>query len=604
MVDGVIIEDQEDICSNFNDFFTNIAEKIADDINPSDRPPDSYLHNSPTEFSLGPVDPTYLIELVSEMKPKRSTDLYGFSNSFLKKTIAFIALPLSHILSLSITQGVIPQQLKVAKLIPIFKLKNKKSDEDLFLGNYRPISLLPILSKVLEKIVARNLMFYLTNNNLIYKHQYGFQANKSTFHPMIHFLNKISESVNKNEITVGVFCDLQKAFDTCSHSILLKKLEKIGIKNRELDWFKSYLTNRKQFVSINGKISEQLGINRGVPQGSILGPILFLIYINDLASCTSLFTLLFADDTNFLISGKNIDEIVPILNRELHKICYWFRANELSLHPEKTKFMIFTNNEKGIKWEELNICLNYNNLSENNPDLIKKLGFINSESKTPAIKFLGVFLDPKLNFRFHIESIRKKISKSLFVIKSARNFLNENALKTLYYSMIHCHLQYCVQIWSCVSPAFLNPIILQQKKAIRLINNASYNAHTAPLFKLSKILPLDKIAQFSKLQVMFEFSKNMLPSSFSEMWCRNLDRPGFINLRNGNDFYVPFARLKSIENFPNICFPRLWNDIINVNPDFVDLEKSKKTFKTNLKEYLLENICITCTHTNCYVCGR
>ena len=602
MVDDVLIEDQEEICSSFNDYFTNVAEKIAEKINPSDRPPDSYIINSNSNFSMGHVDPFYLIELVSEMKSKKSTDIHGLSNSFVKRTIQHIALPLSHIFSLSLTQGIIPDQLKEAKVIPIFKLKNKKADEDLYLSNYRPISLLPILSKLLEKVVAKNLMSYLINNDLIYKHQYGFQPHKSTFHPMIHILKKVTDSVNNNEVTIGVFCDLQKAFDLCSHSILLRKLEKFGIKNQELEWFRSYLTNRKQFVSLNGKQSHKQTITKGVPQGSILGPILFLIYINDLASCTTLFTLLFADDTSFLISGKNLNEIIPILNVELHKVCDWFRANQLSLHPEKTKFMIFTNNEKSIKWEELNINLNYNNQGENNPDLIKKLGFINSESEVPAIKFLGVFLDPKLNFRYHIDSIRKKISKSLFVIKSAKNILNQNSLKTLYYAMVHCHLQYCVEIWSCCNPSLLNPLILQQKKAIRIINNAKYNAHTAPLFKYSRILPLVKIAEMSKLQIMFDFCINKLPSSFTNMWIRNYERPGLLFLRNNADFYVPFSRLKSIENFPNSAYPRLWNTLETTSPQLLNIDQSRNMFRKNLKEYLLDSLYITCTRPNCSFC--
>ncbi len=196
-------------------------------------------------------------------------------------------------------------------------------------------------SKILEILVAEDLTIYLEANNILYKHQYGYQRNKSTFHPMIHLVNKIAEATNRGEITIGVFCDLQKAFDTCSHKILGKKLEKIGVKGIALKWFMSYLSERQQFVNINGQISSSKTVTKGVPQGSILGPILFLIYINDLAYCTSLFSILFADDTSFLISGKNCQDMIRILNLELWKVCDWFRANELSLHSEKKNFMIF-----------------------------------------------------------------------------------------------------------------------------------------------------------------------------------------------------------------------------------------------------------------------
>ena len=187
-------------------------------------------------------------------------------------------------------------------------------------------------------------------------------------------------------------------------------------------------------------------------------------------------------------------------------------------------------------------------------------------------------------------------------MKAAKNILNEPALKTLYYSMIHCHLQYCVQIWSCCNPPLLNPLILQQKKAIRLINNADYNAHTAPLFKLSKILPLDKIAEMSKLQIIFDFSINRLPPSFTEMWSRNYDRPGSQNLRNNGDFYVPIARLKCIEKFPKPNYPLLWNQLNSSNPELLNLDQSKTLFNHNLKEYFLESLELTCTRMNCPEC--
>ena len=407
-IDDNIIEDQAVIADEFNKYFTDIAEKIAEEINPTDRPPDDFLREQNSEFRMVPAGPQKIIEIVNKLESKTSKDQYNLSNVLIKKIISSICEPLSHIISKSIETGLVPNKLKIAKVVPIFKLKKSVPEDHLLIENYRPISLLPIFSKILEKVVAEQLTDYLEANNILYKHQYGYLRNNSTFHPMIHFLNKISEASNKGELTIGVFCDLQRAFDTCSHSIMAKKLEKAGIKGTELLWFKNYLANRQQFVSVNGKDSECRAIKKGVPQGSILGPYLFLVYINDLTSCTSLFAILFADDTSFLISGKNLNEIIKTLNIELQKVCEWFRANELSLHAGKTKFMIFTNNEEGINWESLNIQLNYNNIGSNDPELIKNLGYINSNSDVPAIKFLGVYFDPKLNFKYHIEQIRKK----------------------------------------------------------------------------------------------------------------------------------------------------------------------------------------------------
>ena len=418
---------------------------------------------------------------------------------------------------------------------------------------------------------------------------------------MIHLLNKVSESANQGEFTIGVFCDLQKAFDTCSHKILLKKLERIGIRQNELSWFESYLNDRKQFVSIDGQNSESQIIGKGVPQGSILGPILFLIYINDLKDATTLFSLLFADDTSFLISGKNLNAVVDELNIELHKVCTWFRANELSLHPKKTKFMIFTQNENKFDFENININLNYNDPGPADPLLINKLDFINSKSEVPAIKFLGVFIDPKLNFQYHMNKICKRLSSSLYIIKRAKNLLSEKALITLYYSMIHCHLTYCVQIWSCGSQSSFNKLYLMQKRAIRLVTKSQYNAHTEPLFKSTNILPLSQLALQTKLQFVFEFKNGKLPGSFSGTLVYNYERQNNFELRNASDFYVPTVRLKSVENSPVFAFPKLWNDFNS--PEIKSLTSTIQ-FKKSIKEILLSNLSnsVNCSRLLCPCC--
>ena len=358
--------------------------------------------------------------------------------------------------------------------------------------------------------------------------------------------------------------------------------------------------NRKQFVNVNDHNSVHRNIDKGVPQGSILGPLLFLIYINDIATCTTLFTLLFADDTSFLISGNSINEIVPVLNRELHKICYWFRANELSLHPLKTKVMIFTRNENNIEFEDLNIVLNYNNYDENNPDLITKLGFINSSSEIPAIKFLGVYLDPKLDFKYHISTIHKKISNSLYAIQIAKNHLNKDALKILYDSLIHCHINYCLPIWSCTSHTNLDKLFKLQKKAIRLITKSRFDAHTIPIFKKEEILPIYKQAEFSKIIFMHDYIKDLTPISFKDTWIRNAQRNSR-SLRNDNDLYVPYIRCKTRDIFPLKDFPSLWNEK-GKNPQLTDC-RTKKQFSSKLKNLLLEELEFNCSRDNCTECN-
>ena len=226
-----------------------------------------------------------------------------------------ISFPLAHIFNISLREGVFPEKLKLCRVIPIFKTGNP-----LECDNYRPISLLSSISKVLEKIVAQKLIAHLLDNDLLYVHQYGFLPNRSTEHNLLQIINYISNALNDGDFCIGVFLDLKKAFDVCSHEILLKKLQKMGIRGNAYKWFENYLAGRSQFVDINGSKSDPLDINISVIQGSILGPILFLCYINDFYAATTLFSVLFADDTTGLGKGKNLRELTLYVNGELQKI--------------------------------------------------------------------------------------------------------------------------------------------------------------------------------------------------------------------------------------------------------------------------------------------
>ena len=603
---GEVIKDKWKMANKLNNFFVSIADDIVSNINPplpQNIDPTTHMTHVDSHMTFKNVDPESLKTIVSEMDNKKSSDLFDMSNFLIKKIINVILNPLCHIFNLSLSTGVIPVQLKEAKIVPIYKLDNGNDAGKKIPANYRPISLLPIISKILEKIVGQQLSDYLELNHIIYKHQYGFQQNKSTVHPMIHLLNEIGRAKKDGKVSVGIFMDISRAFDSLSIPILIKKLEKIGIKNTELDWFKNYLSGRKQCIFLNDIKSSFLETNRGVPQGGVISPILFLIYINDLPNITEMLTLLFADDSNFIYSGNSLDEILPLINADLKKICDWFRLNELSIHPDKSKFMIFNKNESSIDWDNISINLNFNNDGSNDENLIKKLGYINSESTIPAVKFLGVFIDSKLNFEYHIKYIRKKIAFSLFAINRAKKYLNEKALKTLYISLIHSNLTYCLIIWSSCKLSTLNPLIKLQKKAIRIISNANYNAHTEKLFKKHEILPLNELAIYSKILFMYDFINNRLPSSFENMWIRNAElnqNRRSQRFNNGNKFHVPMCA-KSIEKLPIFYFQKLWNE--RCENDLLNSEIRKNMFKKTLKTLLFIDVQTVCTKPNCVECS-
>ena len=237
----------------------------------------------------------------------------------------------------SFLEGIFPKELKLARVIPIFKSGDKS-----LITNYRPISVLSFFSKIFEKIMYNNLYAFVEDFDIIYAHQYGFRKGHSTQQAIITLVDKITRSVNNGDVVIGMFLDLKKAFDTVDHKILLKKLEAYGIRGHILDWFASYLTGRSQYVSFDGIHSKKRNVLCGVPQGSILGPLLFIIYVNDIFNVSHLLSfVLYADDTSVLIKGKHVEELISTLIKSLILLTRWLNANKLSLNVEKTYYMMF-----------------------------------------------------------------------------------------------------------------------------------------------------------------------------------------------------------------------------------------------------------------------
>ena len=247
----------------------------------------------------------------------------GLNPSIIKNIKEYVNLPLAQIFNLSFSTWVFPTELKLANVAPVFKANNEMT-----FTNYRPVSVHPVFSKLVERLMYNRLVTYINENRLLYKYQFGFQEGNATYLALILFVEKITEALDKGESVIGVFLDLSKALDTVDHGILLAKLHKYGMHDTALKWFEDYLTNRMQYVTYNFIKSEQKMIDCGEPQGSILGPLLFLLYINDLSTVSeSCFSILFADDTNMFIAGKDIQDICHKLNEDLTKIQEWLCCN-------------------------------------------------------------------------------------------------------------------------------------------------------------------------------------------------------------------------------------------------------------------------------------
>ena len=336
--DNVTYSDNISIADGFNKCFAQTGPKLAKEIQTTDKHFSSFLGPpQPNSIFISPTNPLEIEKVVSKFKDKHSKGIDGISQKILKKVIDIISVPLSHIFNQSLSTGHIPDSFKISKIIPLFKSGDPSSFD-----NYRPISILPCISKILDKLVYIRLIKFLDRYKIISLCQFGFRKNHSTTLATTVIIDKIIKNLDNGLSSVGIYLDLSRAFDTVDHDILLRKLKHYGIRGIPLLWFHNYLKNRYQTVVFKDNTSKSYPVHCGVPQGSILGPILFILYINDLENASRIFNLImFADDANAFTFHRNINMLNVLVNSELHKLNIWFRANRLSLNLDKTHYMVF-----------------------------------------------------------------------------------------------------------------------------------------------------------------------------------------------------------------------------------------------------------------------
>ena len=308
---GALTSDPVVIANLFNKFFVNVSHDITQKIPRTRKSPLDFIHNRICDsFFIAPSAPSEISDIINMLKPGKSLGPNSIPVKLLKHLCPLISSPFSQIIDESFQSGIFPDKMKLAKVIPLFK-----KGCSVTASNYRPISLLSVFSKITEKVMYKRLHDFLGKHSILYSFQFGFRESHSINHALVSMTETIKNSLDNRKFGCGIFLDLQKAFDTVNHSILLMKLENYGIRGPALEWFKSYLSGRKQYVSVNGSSSSQLNVTCGVPQGSVLGPLLFLIFINDLLNSSSLLSFyLFADDTNIYFEAENLDMLQGIVN--------------------------------------------------------------------------------------------------------------------------------------------------------------------------------------------------------------------------------------------------------------------------------------------------
>jgi hypothetical protein len=532
--DGITISSSQEICDSFNRFFTEVGPKLAEKIETIDESPLNYIQNTNQHsMLLRPASEFEVENIVKSCKKKDSNDYHDISMSTLQRVFVSIKAPITHICNLSLTSGIFPEKMKIAKVIPLYK----SGDRDVF-NNYRPVSLLPQFSKILEKIFNNRLESFINEYNILNEAQFGFRTKCNTTHALLKLIEGITDSIDKRKSTIGIFIDLKKAFDTVNHSILTQKLYKYGIRGLANDWIKSYLQGRKQFVSMNNHKSKLMSISCGVPQGSILGPKLFILYINDMCNVTQLFNyILFADDTNLFCSNDDVKVLNRQVNEGLVKLKRWFAVNKLSLNVEKTNYINFSAAKSNT---EMNLMIGDKNIQ-----------------KVSYTKFLGVTIQENLSWKLHIAQICSKMMRAIGIMNRMKNLLPQHTLQMLYNTLVVPHMTYSCEVWGSTYSIHLIKIALIQKKAVRIIHRLNYLDHCEHLFdkKIMKFQDLNKL----KISIfMYKIKRKILPLSIQNLFPSSNQS---IITRQNNDFRLQYARTNNKLHSLSYIGIRTWNSI-------------------------------------------
>ena len=537
------LTDDPSISEAFNEHFSEIGPKLIEAVE-SDDTAKSFLEYVPITdkvFGITPICPAKVLQLFLNLSDRKASGLDNISSKLLKVAAPVIATSITDLFNCSISTGVFPDEWKLARVVPVFK-KGIRSD----VNNYRPTSIIPIIARVFEKAIYDQFYKYLADNSMLSNCQSGFRKLHNTMTTLLKSTDEWRLNIDKGQINGVVFIDLKKAFDTVDHSILIDKMRRYGLNEQTLNFFTSYLENRSQRCFVNGHLSQKVSVRCGVPQGSILGPLLFLIFINDLPNCfDTAKTTMYADDTTLTFCASDTNSLESQINSELKQLNQWLVANKLTLNVSKTELMIITTRQKRTFIDD---TLNVNNSGQ-------------PVNRVMSVNMLGLQLEQSLSWTKHKEHIYKKVAPALGLLKRVRDFVDRDTLVSIYNALILPHLEYACVVWDGLDKGLAIKLQRLQNRAARIITRSSWEIRSCDILSELGWLRLDKRRYNQKKKLMNKIMNGKAPTYLEDLF-RPKETVNQIELRDSiNKLAVPLPKTDCYKQSISYSGSILWNNL-------------------------------------------
>ena len=536
--DKTFAENPKEIADMLNSYFVNVGPKLAEKLPPTQIPFESFLSSSPADsLRLHNTDSEEVFKEIISFSSSNCEDPVKISPKIYKLGARSMSNILPNFINRCFSEGYFPDCLKLARVTPIFK-----EGDTTVCSNWRPISITCCTSKLIEKLAKKRLLPYLKKHKILTDFQFGYRTEHSTSHAILNISDNILNNFDDKKHTVSIFLDLSKGFDCVDHTILLKKLRHYGIRGVAFNFFKSYLTNRRQQTLVNGTLSEFLTVLCGVPQGSVLGPILFLLYTNDLENASNFAINLFADDTCLSLSHNNINELQIQSNIEAAKIHEWFLANRLTTNSKKASNFILSDY-----------------IGDNNPNFKIKMGNVLLK-RVKSVKYLGVMLDENITWSEQIEYLSTKLSRSAGIFSKLRYYLKKDILIRVYHALFNSHLQYAILCWGNTNSTNLHRIQVLQNRAIRHMARAPRYYRLDNYYLNYRILKVNDLYDLEISKFMHGHFNNHIPCIFRKFFNLSINRR--TRFSSNQSYSIPFYRSARGHRSIQFYSPKVWKTLL------------------------------------------